>query len=130
MALNPEGGPTYVENYVDSPIIVNKTADEFYKQPMYYALGHFAKFIRPGSMRVQSTFTGQDLKYVVFERPDDSIVVSIFNPYVFSDLLLIINYLIVLMNISIFMIYFITEWILMSILPYQINKEEMILMLK
>lgn len=45
IALNLIGGPTYVNNFVDSPIIVNSTADEFYKQPMFYALGHFSKFV-------------------------------------------------------------------------------------
>ncbi|KAH7962696.1 hypothetical protein HPB52_017539 [Rhipicephalus sanguineus] len=41
LALDTGGGPTWVKNFVDSPIIVNATAEEFYKQPMYYALGHF-----------------------------------------------------------------------------------------
>uniref|UniRef100_A0A0K0DQK6 Glucosylceramidase n=1 Tax=Angiostrongylus cantonensis TaxID=6313 RepID=A0A0K0DQK6_ANGCA len=41
MCLNEKGGPNWANNYVDSPIIVNATADEFYKQPMFYAMGHF-----------------------------------------------------------------------------------------
>ncbi|PIO61319.1 hypothetical protein TELCIR_17159, partial [Teladorsagia circumcincta] len=41
MCLNEQGGPNWVENFVDSPIIVNATSDEFYKQPMFYAMGHF-----------------------------------------------------------------------------------------
>ncbi|KAH9370175.1 hypothetical protein HPB48_013097 [Haemaphysalis longicornis] len=41
LALNTEGGPNWAKNFVDSPIIVNSSAQEFYKQPMYYALGHF-----------------------------------------------------------------------------------------
>lgn len=36
-----EGGPNWVKNFVDSPIIVNAKKDEFYKQPMFYAMGHF-----------------------------------------------------------------------------------------
>ena len=36
-----EGGPNWVKNFVDSPVIVNKDKDEFYKQPTYYALAHF-----------------------------------------------------------------------------------------
>lgn len=36
-----EGGPNWVKNFVDSPVIVNAKTDEFYKQPMFYALGHF-----------------------------------------------------------------------------------------
>lgn len=41
MALDFNGGPTWVGNHADAPIIVNQTADEFYRQPMFYALGHF-----------------------------------------------------------------------------------------
>lgn len=41
IALNMEGGPNWVKNFVDSPVIVNAKSDEFYKQPMFYALGHF-----------------------------------------------------------------------------------------
>ncbi|GMR48554.1 hypothetical protein PMAYCL1PPCAC_18749 [Pristionchus mayeri] len=55
IALDTEGGPTWAKNFVDSPIIVNSTADEFLKQPMHYALTHFSRFLRPGSKRVQSS---------------------------------------------------------------------------
>jgi glucosylceramidase len=41
LALDEKGGPNWVGNFVDAPVIVNKTADEFYKQPMFYYLGHF-----------------------------------------------------------------------------------------
>ncbi|CAI4228154.1 unnamed protein product [Auanema sp. JU1783] len=54
LCLNMDGGPTWVKNYVDSPIIINSTANEFYKQPMFYAMGHFSKFIKPGSRRILS----------------------------------------------------------------------------
>ena len=36
-----EGGPNWVKNFVDSPIIINAEAKEFYKQPMYYAIAQF-----------------------------------------------------------------------------------------
>ncbi|KAJ0412608.1 hypothetical protein ATCC90586_006975 [Pythium insidiosum] len=53
MVLNTEGGPSWVENFVDAPILVDHTGgQEFYKQPMYYVMGHFARFVPPGSVRV------------------------------------------------------------------------------
>ncbi|XP_063233884.1 lysosomal acid glucosylceramidase-like [Bacillus rossius redtenbacheri] len=52
LALDADGGPNWADNTVDSPIIVNATADEFYKQPMFYAIAHFSKFVPPGSVRV------------------------------------------------------------------------------
>lgn len=48
MALDMNGGPNWVNNKADSPIIVNAEKDEFYKQPMFYAMGHFSKFVEPG----------------------------------------------------------------------------------
>ncbi|GMR55201.1 hypothetical protein PMAYCL1PPCAC_25396, partial [Pristionchus mayeri] len=41
MVLDMQGGPSWVPNYLDAPIIVDKDAQEFYKQPMYYAMAHF-----------------------------------------------------------------------------------------
>ncbi len=41
LALDLAGGPNWAKNFADAPIIVNQTADEFYREPMFYALGHF-----------------------------------------------------------------------------------------
>lgn len=41
LALDLEGGPNWVGNNVDSAIIIDAENDQFYKQPMYYSLGHF-----------------------------------------------------------------------------------------
>jgi glucosylceramidase len=47
----------------------------------YYALGHFAKFVAPGSMRVGSeASTGFDVEQVAFENPDGGLVVVVYNP--------------------------------------------------
>ena len=52
LALDPNGGPNWAKNFVDGPIIVNASANEFYKQPLFYAMGHFSKFIPENSIRV------------------------------------------------------------------------------
>ena len=41
LALDLEGGPNWVKNFVDSPIIVDSSQGVFYKQPMFYHMGHF-----------------------------------------------------------------------------------------
>ncbi|KAI1301596.1 Lysosomal acid glucosylceramidase [Halotydeus destructor] len=89
LALDEQGGPNWVENYVDSPIIVNATANEFYKQPMFYALGHFSKFLPPGSRRVEvkASITcpvsfencSDSVLSVAFQAPDGSTVVIFLN---------------------------------------------------
>ncbi|GMT24735.1 hypothetical protein PFISCL1PPCAC_16032, partial [Pristionchus fissidentatus] len=60
LALDTKGGPSWVRNFVDAPILVNATADEFLKQPIHYAMTHFSRFLRPGAKRVQSSTIGID----------------------------------------------------------------------
>lgn len=79
MAVNTSGGPTYVNNNVDSAILVNSTADEFYKQPMYYAIGHFSKFIPTNSVRISATNTLSLLQAAAVRRPDNGTVVVVAN---------------------------------------------------
>ncbi|KAL7644956.1 UNVERIFIED_CONTAM: hypothetical protein RMT77_004773 [Armadillidium vulgare] len=57
LALDLVGGPNWASNNVDAPVIVNETANEFYKQPMFYALGHFSKFIPEGTVHIGSSIT-------------------------------------------------------------------------
>ena len=81
LALDMRGGPNWANNFVDSAVIVNSKTQEFYKQPMFYALGHFSKFITEGSKRVhlgrQRGPSG--LKVVSFMRPDQAVVTVVFN---------------------------------------------------
>jgi glucosylceramidase len=47
----------------------------------YYALGHFAKFVGPGAVRIGSTSGGQlAVEHVAFENADGGIVVVALNP--------------------------------------------------
>uniref|UniRef100_A0A2I3G8A2 Glucosylceramidase n=1 Tax=Nomascus leucogenys TaxID=61853 RepID=A0A2I3G8A2_NOMLE len=78
LALNPEGGPNWVRNFVDSPIIVDITKDTFYKQPMFYHLDHFSKFIPEGSQRV-GLVASQKNDLVALMHPDGSAVVVVLN---------------------------------------------------
>ncbi|XP_026580900.1 glucosylceramidase-like, partial [Pseudonaja textilis] len=85
LALDMKGGPNWVDNTVDSPIIVNPLKDEFYKQPMFYHLAHFSKFIPEGSVRVALTsnclFDSCQLKTSAFLRPDGTAVVVVLNDW-------------------------------------------------
>lgn len=49
LALNMDGGPTWLCNYLDAAILVDNQRQIYYKNPMYYALGHISRFIRPNS---------------------------------------------------------------------------------
>ncbi|XP_065210514.1 lysosomal acid glucosylceramidase-like [Planococcus citri] len=82
LALDLEGGPNYLNNYHDAAITVDSKNDVFYKQPMYYVIGHFSKFIAPDSVRVylepfNTTFTG--ISAIAAQRPDNAIVIVAYN---------------------------------------------------
>lgn len=80
LALDEIGGPNWSGNFVDSPIIVNNTNDEFYKQPMYYAMGHFSKYIPENSQRLGIKLSNDTtLIGTAFLRPDGNRVVVILN---------------------------------------------------
>uniref|UniRef100_A0A914CGK1 Glucosylceramidase n=1 Tax=Acrobeloides nanus TaxID=290746 RepID=A0A914CGK1_9BILA len=83
MCLSTTGGPNWVNNFEDAPIIVNATVDEFYKQPMYYAMGHLSKFIVENSVRVQLDTHGITsnvlIESVAFQTPLNQRVLVINN---------------------------------------------------
>lgn len=58
LVLDMQGGPNWAKNFVDAPILVDLRKQEFYRQPMFYYLGHFSKFIRPGAKLLASISQG------------------------------------------------------------------------
>uniref|UniRef100_H2YNM8 Glucosylceramidase n=1 Tax=Ciona savignyi TaxID=51511 RepID=H2YNM8_CIOSA len=81
MCLDLKGGPNWAQNFDDSPIIANASADEFYKQPMFYHMGHFSKFLVEGSTRIHSSGTNlpSSLKYVAAKTPSGDFVLVLLN---------------------------------------------------
>lgn len=76
LVLNEQGGPNYVNNFVDSPIIyVNGT---IFKQPTFYAIAHFSKFLQGDCTRIQSTlnYAGTaTVESIAFECTDKNVVI-------------------------------------------------------
>ncbi|XP_043357690.1 lysosomal acid glucosylceramidase isoform X3 [Dermochelys coriacea] len=85
LALDMDGGPNWSKNYVDSPVIVDSSKDLFYKQPMFYHMGHFSKFVPEGSQRVRLVISKKcykcNLEYAAFLRPDSAAVLVVLNRY-------------------------------------------------
>lgn len=84
MVLDTKGGPTYINFTADAPIIISDDGNEFYKQPMFYGLGHFSKFIIPGSKRINVVekcgISGKtNIRFVAFLRPDKLKAIVVFN---------------------------------------------------
>ncbi|RLN26771.1 hypothetical protein BBJ28_00023922 [Nothophytophthora sp. Chile5] len=86
LVLNTTGGPTWIDNLVDAPILIDEEGGaEFYKQPMFYSMGHFSKFLPPDSVRVElttstsATTTLDNVDSVAFLTPDDQVVLILSN---------------------------------------------------
>ncbi|XP_011645801.1 glucosylceramidase-like isoform X2 [Pogonomyrmex barbatus] len=87
MALNEHGAPNWAENFVDSPIIVMPQNDEFYKQPMFYAIAHFSTFVPRNSYRIDLKIENEeileenlrDVEAIAFLTPEQKIVIAIIN---------------------------------------------------
>ena len=86
LALDRNGGPSWVKHYCDSPIIVDNGTGEFYKQPMFYILGHFSKFIPPGSRVMQSSCISElEVSCMMALTPDGTIVLVLINGKPFTQ---------------------------------------------
>lgn len=85
MALDYRGGPSYIHVNYDDTLMVNIQAGEYYKQPSFYVIGHFSRFVLPDSHRLQTVLhydggkEDQNLLVSVFERPDGLKVAVVFN---------------------------------------------------
>lgn len=85
LVLDETGGPSYVNNTIDAPVIFNTTSKtEYYKQPTFYVFAHFSTFIPPGSIRIDANLIGfrsRKVKVVAFLRPDDAVTIVFCNQY-------------------------------------------------
>ena len=80
ICLDEEGGPTYVGNYCQAPVMIDKRTKTVSYMSSYYYIGHFSKFIKPGATRV---YCGNDavsqLYTVAYENPDGKKIVVMEN---------------------------------------------------
>lgn len=53
--------------------------DRVFYTPLFYAISHFSKFIRPGAQRIELTGANADLMATAFRNPDGSVVAVAFN---------------------------------------------------
>lgn len=71
MCLDETGGPTYVGNFCEAPIMIDKQTKQVTYMSSYYYIGHFSRYIDPGAVRV---YCGNDaasqLYTVAYKNPD------------------------------------------------------------
>ena len=69
LLVNSQGGINHVGNNCDAPLVTTPNFDGIVIQPKYYYMGHFSKFIIPGSVRVDVKVVGN----FNYQRIDPSI---------------------------------------------------------
>lgn len=53
-----QGGPNHLHNYCDASLVADEDFGDITIQPKFYYLGHFSKFVLPGSVRISSSVRG------------------------------------------------------------------------
>ena len=79
MVLDTQGGPNWFKNWCVAPVIVDPEKDEVYFTPIFYALSHFSRFIRPNAVRIGIHNTDKDLLITAAKNVDGTIAVVVFN---------------------------------------------------
>ncbi|RZK28330.1 MAG: glycosyl hydrolase, partial [Hymenobacter sp.] len=77
--LDETGGPNHVGNFCFAPIIADTKAGKLIYTNIYYYIGHFSKFIRPGARRIASTTNRDWLQATAFRNPDGKVAVVVMN---------------------------------------------------
>lgn len=84
--LDVTGGPSWIGNNIDSPIIVDEYNKGYYYQPMYFVLAHFSKLFKPGSVSIKTeverhvfSFMKDILATSVLIKDTNHLVVNILN---------------------------------------------------
>ncbi len=77
--LDEQGGPNHVGNFCFAPVHYNTQTKQLIYTNMYYYLGHFSKFIKPGARRIISSSSRDVLQSTAFENADGSIAVVVMN---------------------------------------------------
>lgn len=79
LVLDETGGPNHVDNFCGAPIVCDGTSDTVIRKPMYYAISHFSKYMKPGAVRIATSTYHQQIEVTGAKNPDGTIVVVAMN---------------------------------------------------
>ncbi|MCC3156693.1 hypothetical protein LJ737_05550 [Hymenobacter sp. 15J16-1T3B] len=77
--LDEKGGPNHVGNFCFAPVIADTRSGQLIYTNIYYYIGHFSKFIRPGAKRISSSSNRDFLSTTAFLNPDGKVAVVVMN---------------------------------------------------
>ncbi len=79
LALDENGGPTNDGCKTCRGVVTITSAGNMVKNPDYYLLGHFSKFVKPGAVRLGTGEFAGKFENVAFQNPDGSQVLVLLN---------------------------------------------------
>ena len=79
IVFDQDGGPNHVNNLCDAPILYDTATKTLHRTLSYEYIGHFSRYIVPGSEHIRLSKFSDDLDATAFLRPDGSIAVVIMN---------------------------------------------------
>lgn len=79
LLLDEQGGPNHVGNFCSAPWLAVPAEDTLHAQSSFAAIGHLARYVRPGAERVLCAATREALECTAFANPDGSIAVVALN---------------------------------------------------
>lgn len=77
--LNEKGGPNHVGNFCFAPVIADTRNDKLHYTNIYYYIGHFSKYIRPGAKRISASTNRARLHSTAFINQDGKLAVIVMN---------------------------------------------------
>jgi glucosylceramidase len=79
LLLDEKGGPNHVNNLCSAPILIDTRSGELSYQNSYYYIGHFSRFIPPGSRRLAISSSRDQLLTTAYLRPDGKTAMVLLN---------------------------------------------------
>lgn len=79
LLLDESGGPNHVNNLCSAPILIDTNTGELSYQNSYYYIGHFSRFIKPGSHRLAISSSCDDVLTTAFLTPKGDVVIVVLN---------------------------------------------------
>ena len=77
--LDETGGPNHVNNLCDAPFLYDRKSGELKERYILAYYRHFARFIKPGAVRIGSSCYTSELEVTAWKNPDSTIVFLVLN---------------------------------------------------
>mmetsp|Transcript_102789 Transcript_102789/g.297159 ORF Transcript_102789/g.297159 Transcript_102789/m.297159 type:complete len:590 (+) Transcript_102789:100-1869(+) len=79
LCLDEEGGPNHVGNTCAAAVICDSASQKVLYQPIFWYIGQFSRYIRPGARRVSCSTSRDTLEVTAFVNPDGRLAVVVMN---------------------------------------------------